>query len=429
MPVHASDSVIDVDSHVYEPAELWDDYVEPSLRDRARAGFSHRIDAEGNAVTIVNGAPAPELNGSRIVRQAIWRPGTKPADIGALDPNVFHELNPGAWDPVARLADLDAMGIAQQVVFPTLFAEYLPMVEDPDVAFALARAYNDWVFDFASVAPDRLHPVAVLPWQRVSSALDELDRVTARGFGAVLVRPMFQPGSANGTDDERVQRLAQSGTPGILGIVPNSQGEFVEHAVFRPIWARIAERGLVACVHPSVGTTNAEPTSAGSFVDRVAARLGIGHSVAEAVAYQQDNGIFLTAAAFHGLLEDYPTLRLAFLHSGASWVPLALEKSETYLWVSVISTPAPVSLEPKQVFDEHPVLASFDSWEEAIGRIPDVFASYAAWGSRYPHHDAAGPEEALAMLARHGVDERTVHALMTGNAARIFDVKSPGGVS
>ncbi len=361
------------------------------------------------------------------MRQAIWRPGTTAAAIGALDPNTAHASNPGAWDPVARLADMDELGIDQSIVFPTLFAEYLPMVENPDVAAVLTRAYNDWVFDFAAAAPDRLHPVAILPLQHLYFALEELDRVAARGFGAVLVRPMFQPGSAAGTTSERLMRLVQSGTPGMLGINPNPQGEFVESATFRPLWERIETRGLVACVHPSVGTTNAEPTSSGSFVERVAARMGIGHSVAEAVAYMHDNSIFLTAAFFHGLMEDYPSLRLAILHSGASWVPLTIEKSETYLWVSVISTPAPVSLEPEHVFDEHPTLVSFDSWEEAVARLPDVFVKYAAWGSRYPHHDASAPAEALAMFERHGVDDAAVRTLMAGNAARLFDLKLPGG--
>ena len=39
--VHADVDVIDVDSHVYEPAAIWDDYVEPEYRRRARAAFWH----------------------------------------------------------------------------------------------------------------------------------------------------------------------------------------------------------------------------------------------------------------------------------------------------------------------------------------------------------------------------------------------------
>ena len=67
-----------------------------------------------------------------------------------------------------------------------------------------------------------------------------------------------------------------------------------------------------------------------------------------------------------------------------------------------------------------------------MARIPDVFVNYAAWGSRYPHHDASDPAEAFAMLERHGVDDATVRTLMAGNAARLFDLKladSARGVS
>ena len=174
MAASAGFSVIDVDSHVYEPAAIWDEYVEPAYRPLARVGLSGTTStATANAITIVNGALAPELNRSRIVRQAIWRPGIKPADIGALDPAVFHELNPGAWDPAVRLADMDEMGIDQSIVFPTLFNEYLPMVENPDVAAVLAaRVQRLGLRTLPRAASERLHPVAILPLQHLYFALE-----------------------------------------------------------------------------------------------------------------------------------------------------------------------------------------------------------------------------------------------------------------
>ena len=66
---------IDVDSHVYEPPEIWNRYVAADDRALARSGFYHELDDEGNRLTIVNGAPGKELNRSRLVRQAIWKPG------------------------------------------------------------------------------------------------------------------------------------------------------------------------------------------------------------------------------------------------------------------------------------------------------------------------------------------------------------------
>ena len=170
---------------------------------------------------------------------------------------------------------------------------------------------------------------------------------------------------------------------------------FVTDAHFKPLWRQLDELGLVACVHPSSGITNPEPTSAGSFIERVSARMQIGHSVAEPTALFQDNATFLTAALFSGLLEDLPTLKVALLHSGAAWLPLVLEKAETYLWLTipgVLPPPEnPVSLEPEDVIEAHPLLLSFDGWEAPVARLIDEVGAKAAFGSRYPtprHVDA-----------------------------------------
>ena len=126
----------------------------------------------------------------------------------------------------------------------------------------------------------------------------------------------------------------------------------------------------------------------------------------------------LTAIAFYGHMEIYPALKLTLVHSGAAWVPLALEKAETYLWL--FSGIRDVSLEPERVFFARPSLVAFDSWEHAVGRMPDVFERVAAWGSRYPNHDTGTVEEAREMLARHGVAAETVASFLGGNALRHF---------
>ncbi|HXY93825.1 MAG TPA: amidohydrolase family protein [Acidimicrobiia bacterium] len=383
--------VVDSDSHVFEPAALWDEYVPSGYEGLARSALWHLEDDAGRRLTVVNGRPAKELNRSAINRQAIWRPGTTLDEIGALDPGTPHAINPGASDPSARLADMDAMGVDQAIVYPTLFLEYHPLVEDTVAADVLARSYNDWVADFAAAGDGRLHPVAVLPLQSLPLAQRELDRVAAAGFRAAAMRPMFY---------------------GDL---------FIEGDHFQPLWRQLEDVGVVACVHPSVGVTNPEPTSAGAYAERIAEKLRIGHSIAEAVAGIQDTGVFLTAAAFHGLLEDFPNLKLAFPHSGSTMVPLVLEKAETYLWLgSGFGRTGPVSLEPEEVFVEHPVLTSFDSWEAPVARMPDLFAATAGWGSRYPNHDTGTPEEAMDMLRANGVGEETIARLMGGNAIELF---------
>jgi hypothetical protein len=201
---------------------------------------------------------------------------------------------------------------------------------------------------------------------------------------------------------------------------------------FAPLWQQIAELGLVAAIHPSVGITNPDATSEGTFIERVSSQMDIGHSVAETVAYMQDNALFLISSCYEGLMEDYPSLKLALVHGYASMTPLVLEKAETYLWVGSnyrrgVAMPEPVSLAPEDVFYQHPSVVQFDSWETAVAELPQVFGTKAGWGSRYPHHDASSPAEAVQMLEAHGVDETVIARLMGGNAVELFglSVASP----
>jgi len=333
-------AVIDVDSHVYEPVDVWEKYLDRDYRVLARSAFWHDVDPDGIETTVVNGRRAKNLRRSGINRQAWWRPGMTPERIGQLDPETRHPPTPGASDPAARLRDMDAMGVDRALLFPTLFAEHFPMVENPDVAWALARAYNDWIHDFAAADRRRLVPVAVLPMQAPSFAARELERVAARGFRAAFIRPSF------------------------------FEGRYPNHPMYDPVWKRLEELDVAACVHPSPGSTNPEWTCAGPFVERVAGNLKIGHGVAEAVAPFMDTSTFLTAVAFYGHMEIYPKLKLTIVHTGAAWLELALEKAETYLWL--FSGIRDVSLEPADVFFARPSLISFDSWETPVARLPDA---------------------------------------------------------
>src|SRR5206468_2313033 len=278
-------TVVDVDSHVYEPTDIWEKYLERDYRVVARSAFWHEIDAHGLETTLLNGRRARSLRRSGINRQACWRPGMTPEQIGQLDPDKRHPTTPGAQDPAARLRDMDAMGVDRALVFPTLFAEHFPLVENPDAAWALARAYNDWLWDFAGADRRRLVPVALLPMQEPSFAVRELERAAARGFKAAFIRPVF------------------------------FEGRFPNHPTYDVLWQRLEALEVAACVPPSPRSSNPECTCAGPFVERVAANLKIGHAIAEGVAPFMDASTFLTAVAFYGHMEIYPRLKLTLVHA------------------------------------------------------------------------------------------------------------------
>ena len=364
--------VVDADSHVLEPPELWRDLVDPPW-------------------------DVGELSSSRIPRHAIWRPGMSAADVGSLDPNVGHEPNPGASDPRARLADMDRLGVDQALLYPTMFLEHLPLVEDREVAATLASAYNDWIADFCAAAPDRLFPVAVFPVQDVTLAVSELHRVAEMRFRAGLVRPVFV------------------------------HDRYPQDEYYAPLWDAFATSGLVACVHPSAGPAAPEMDANAPFVERVAANMNLGHPVAELVAPSMDNATLLVGIMSEGLMERLPSLRTTFAHAGIGWLTVTLEKIETYLWLTYAQRP--VSLEPEAVFFARENLVTFNAGEGTVARLPDVYERVGAWGSRYPNHDTSTPAVAIGHLEQAGVAPHVVAQLMGGNAARVLGLEVPAGVS
>ena len=309
-------------------------------------------------------------------------------DVGGLDPRERHPINPGASDPQARLRDMDALGVDQALLFPTYFAEYFHLVENPDVAHALARAYNDWVLDFSKTAPERLVPVAVLPQQSVAMAIKEVRRIAAAGFRAAMVRPVY------------------------------SGGHFPSDDLFLPLWEALESAGLVVCIHPSAGPAAPEMDSNSSFVERVSANLGLGHPVAEFIAPAMDNATLLVSMMFNGLLERFPGLKVQFSHSGTAWLPTALEKAEGYLWLT--RQEEPVSLDPEAVFHNRATLVTFSACDGSVRRMPSLFEKTGAWSSRYPNHDASSAWDAIEDLRQGGVPETIIEGLMGGNLGRVL---------
>ncbi len=382
--------VIDADSHVLEPVAIWDEYLDPEYRVVARSWFWHEHDEVGPH-TILNGKPAPELATPNLPRYALWRPGMTPQDIGELDPNTPHPVNPGANDAKARLADMDAMGVDQALLFPTMFAEYYPVIENPDVAYALARAYNDWILDFCKANPDRLVPVAVLPMQDVNFAVREARRVAGLGFRAAMVRPIF------------------------------FNDRYPHDRYYWPLWRELEAQEIMMCAHPTAGPAAAEMDANAPFIERVTANLNLGHPVAEITAPAMDNATFVVALMADGLMEKFPKLKLHLVHSGAAWLTVALEKTETYLWLS--HQEDPVSLDPEGVFYNRQNLIHFNASDSSVRRMPDIFEDIGAWGSRYPNHDAADAWEAIEDLRSGSVPEATIEKLMGGNIARVLGLK------
>ena len=433
MTASKSFPVFDADTHVVEPPDLWDRYVDRDYRALAKQAL-WREEGETNSYLKVNGKVFRDAGNPNIPRHAIWQPGMTWQSIGELDPDERHPLTPGVLGPGARLLHMDLMGVDQAFLYPTWFAEGFPLVEDPDVAHVLARAYNDWVADFCSFSPHRLFAAAILPFQNMDFTLQELRRVAANpSFRGIFIRPAFAPLSY--------------------------EDRYFTHPYFDPLWEALEELGMPAAVHPTPGLWNPEWTSHGPFVEKMSSRsqrpalLGgagagpsagggnaersvsfssgtagasIGHPVAPILSYWLDNHMFVASTLIgYTVMQRYPRLKVVVSHGKASWMEEVLEKMEASTKTVPLTNYYPVRTDPEEMWEEGHVLLGFDAEERLIRELPHAYERKVVWGSRYPHHDTTTAWDAISSLTSAGVEQPMIARMMGANAREQFGIDAP----
>ena len=170
--------VIDVDSHVSEPADLWTSRVAKKWGDKVP---HTRIDpASGKEQWVVGGQPLMHVGMTAIA----GFDGTLP-DC----PTTLADCPPGAYDPHARLAYLDGEGIHGQVLYPNVGgfgSGWFLKLGEPELMLECVRAYNDFIVEWASADPTRLVPIMATPFWDVDASVREIERCAARGVRGVL---------------------------------------------------------------------------------------------------------------------------------------------------------------------------------------------------------------------------------------------------
>jgi len=405
--------VFDCDSHIYEPPEVWDKYIPENHRDFARTHFYRDAD---RLISVKNGKISFRDPNKWKYPGETWHPGLNKQIIGAVSPGTKEwdeqiGRNRSARDPLARLKDMDAAGIDQVMIFPSTFV-YLPLVENAEAAHICARAYNDWVYDYCSADQHRLYPAAVLPIQNGDFAIEELRRVARRGFKSALVRPIF------------------------------SGAKYPTLPEYDPLWKEFEELGMVLGMHtfPSRGEAMSAELdqrmganrkrlfgdeeilvySPGQFVANIMQMMGSKQAGDAAFGFIAEAMTWTAVVLMTGWLEKFPRLKVAILESNCSWLPLVLEKAETYL--DLYKHTGEKIGDPHEVFYKNCHIA-FESDEVMAFRLWDLYEDIGLWSSDMPHLDASDVWEALDHLEKYKVPQSAQEKMLGGNARRLYGIE------
>jgi predicted TIM-barrel fold metal-dependent hydrolase len=370
--------VIDCDQHLYEPRTMWADHVDPAQRDDALA----IVDDDLGYPWLVWRGRQLELCDVQHPRDTgeLGRHRTRSREGRPSEYRYDDALPADYWEPAARVAKLDEMGLDQAVLFPNFgllweraLSESLPALT------ANMGAWNRWCADVRAAGAGRLHPVAHV-------TLRDPDWLEAQlaALGAADVRMAM------------------------VGATP-VDGRPLSHPDHDRLWAAFAAHGVTPTFHvgeqqraAADGWYSNEPDNFVSPLDSIML------STAPAVA--------VTDLVVHGTLARHPDLRIGVIELGGMWVPGYLPMLDGgWEFTNRLNGGPVVELDarPSEYFRRQVRVAAF-SYEQ-----PDVLAQRAGdlfmLCSDYPHSE--GTDTPLADYAARGLGPETAPAFSRDNCA------------
>ncbi len=364
--LHKDFYVIDADAHVMEPGDLWDRYI-----DKEFYGVRPVIHSEYHGALEVIGKAMPrsyEDTDYRDRTSLIW-----------AEQRVIRR----GFDPESYVEAMDQMGIDQMVLYPSM-GLYAASVHDMDgrLASAISRAYNRWLHDLREVAPDRLFGVGLLALQDPRAAVDDaIYAVRELGMNGVIVRPNPY------------------------------NGRNLHHPDYDDLYAAVADLDVPLVSHE--GGQVWMPAFGDRFEEHIAQ-----HALAH--PFEQMGAVLSFTVG--GVMERHPTLRVAFLEAGGSWLPYWLSRLDGHVeWLGRYETPT-LTMQPSEYFKRQGWIG-FEADEPGIRTLIDfIGADRLLWASDYPHTDAK--KDPVGELFEHAtaIADDELSQILTANPRQFYGI-------
>lgn len=361
-------TIISADSHVVEGPGVFAGLAERFGDDAPRV-----VSAEGKGDSIV----IPAHKGRGTVNVAVMalaatrldvdgpierEHGQKPG-VGTInDPEIqayftggYAAMRPGLTDGARRGEDQDVDGVALEILYPGFFSMF--SMRNVELLIALQKNYNDWLYDFCAASNGRLHGLAALPVQDPTAALEEFERVIAKGYKGVII-PSNAP-----------------------------KGRRYIEADYDPLWARAEEAGIPISFH--VGCSSHNP----GWVKE--------YNTADSIAMYGNTAALIqpTLVDFmcRGICKKHPSLKVVVAEFNAGWIAYWLDRIDQGWkreWGRNPDMPKP---QPVHEIWQRQFYATIENDQAALRTRDMIGEDTLMWGSDYPHTDSTWPCSAAVL--------------------------------
>jgi predicted TIM-barrel fold metal-dependent hydrolase len=328
-----------------------------------------------------------------------------------LDPELYEEwdefvVKPGKlnsyWNAKDRLAVLDDEGIAAEILFHDFAIPFVMsspgnaainglVSASQDQLEAGRRAYNRWVVDFCSAAPDRWRPLLAVSFRNPDGVIEELGWAKEHGFAGLT-----------------------------LPIVPDT--ERIYQAQYDGIYSALEDLEMLLEVHVSI--SNVSPTYTGApSIASASAMVGNEQMVA---AHQ-----LLPQLIFGGVLERHPRMTTVFTEMQSDWTVGALQKMDYSFDRSGLRRDIRevIPIKPSEYWARQCYIGSSLFSQAEIGARHTIGLDKMMLGMDLPHHEGSWRHHTQrylhATLGAEGVTAVEARTMLSETAATVlgFDLE------
>ncbi len=378
-------TIIDVDTHVTEVADLWTSRVPAHMRDAVP-----RVETDARG------------------RDWWWLGRDRMAPIGLTatagrgdfkqPPRGYADMHAGAFDAQARLKYMDEIGIWAMVMYPNVGgfgAQEFLRLRDPELMLTCVQVYNDWQTEWASADSRRLLPITSIPFWDVAASVREIRRCVALGHHGILF----------------------TGDPQSFGM------PVLGDAHWNPLWEAAVEFGLPISFH--IGSGNME---GGLLRDKVKAYGRMAAFAELSVDLFLSNGRQLCDLLMSGVLARYPTIQFVSVESGIGWIPFVLEALDYQFTGNRVAEDRPEFDRLPSAYFTRNVFACYWFEQTAPRRLLDsVGVDNILFETDFPHPTSLyGDEVGRCIASGLGeCDDLTRRKILWENAAKLYKVTLP----
>jgi predicted TIM-barrel fold metal-dependent hydrolase len=351
--------IIDADAHVIETERTWSFMLEEDRR------F------------------APEVLVSKKNGIEFWRIDERVVPNSNLGLNVPEDAR-DLTDVASRIAHMDALGIAVQVLYPTLFLR--PLTTRSEVDLALSRGYNRWLAHIWSLGKDRLRWVVIPPLRCMDQAIAELNFGKANGACGVFMR---------GNEGERL--LSDS-------------------SLF-PLYKEAERLDLPICVHAGTGTFG--------YYDQYGQDVFSRFKLPSVGAFNN--------LVYQGVPDKFPNLRWSFVETTSQWLPYAIndltirtqaEREFQRKYAGHVLTqarPKERRINAETVLRDNRIYVACQTTDDLSYVVDCVGEDHITVGTDYGHADYSNDIEAIQTLAQGGkIGASLARKILEDNPKRLY---------